>query len=219
MNEKELKMSLRQIAKEGWFICKVTNEFVDSLLGLEYDRPSQELKQRFLSRLRVRIQDAAIGRARRNVNPSILLFGQHVESVREIANLTRAEIAARLGKEVDFVQQIEKGDVSPLRLPPPDVADLLLLFQIKIKDAVQMVNTSLAIARFEQENNRAALDRRGGVRHEHRSGDAEETMEAFVNKLKRRWSRRRSGLSEEMQAFRTGLRIEFASRRRVRRIT
>lgn len=219
MNEMELRMGLRKIAEKGWFTCEVNDEFVDNLLGQEYVPPSLSIKQRFLSGLRVRIQDAAIRRARWNMNPAILLFGQYIESVRETANLTRAEIAARLGKEVRFVQQIESGDVDLLRLPLSDVADLVLLFQINTKDAVQMVNTSLAIACFVQENNRAALKRRANVRHEHRSDAVEETMEVFVNKLKHRWSVLRSGLSAEMKAFRANLRTELAKRRRVRRRT
>jgi hypothetical protein len=212
MIEKKLKMGLRQIANEGWFAVKVNNEFVDSLLAQEYDPPSEELKQHFLSKLRLRIQDAAILRAHRVLDPKVVPFGQFIASVREIAYLTRTELAAQLRKEVAFVQEVERGDVGVLRLAPTDVADLLFLFRIKIEDAVQMANASLAFARSVQEDRRAVRRTRGGVHQGLRNRDAEGPMEAREDKLKRRLARRQARLSEEVQAFLSSLRKELASR-------
>ena len=117
MIEKKLNMGLRQIGADGWLVVKVNNEFVDGLLAREYDPPSEERKQRFLSRLRLNIQDAAIKRARREVDSRVVPFGRFIASVRGIANLTRAEIADRLGKDVAFVDEVERGDVSVLHRP------------------------------------------------------------------------------------------------------
>ncbi len=60
MNDKLLKKSLLQLAGQGWHVVEITDEFLDNLLGLEIDPPSEELKEHFLSTLRVRIQDAAM---------------------------------------------------------------------------------------------------------------------------------------------------------------
>jgi hypothetical protein len=60
MNDKLLKKGLLQLAGQGWHIVEITDEYLDNLLGLEIDPPSEELKEHFLSTLRVRIQDAAM---------------------------------------------------------------------------------------------------------------------------------------------------------------
>jgi transcriptional regulator with XRE-family HTH domain len=143
MNEKELNIGLRSLAKEGWFVVKMTDELGESLLSQKYAPSSDERKDQFISRLRVRIQDSAIQNAKREIDPSIVPFGLFIECLRECAHLTRAEIASRLGKDNEFVQQIEQGVVSPLQLPTIDVADLVILFQIKIKDVARLADTSL----------------------------------------------------------------------------
>jgi hypothetical protein len=59
MNDRNLKEGLRQLADQGWFVAMITDKLVDRLLGRESDPPSDELKERFLSRLRIQILDAA----------------------------------------------------------------------------------------------------------------------------------------------------------------
>lgn len=213
MIEKKLKMGLRQIANEGWFVVRVNNEFVDSLLAQEYDSPSEEFKHQYLARLRLRlrIRDAAIQRVNRIWDPKVVPFGQFIESVRENANLTTAELASQLGKGVAFVQEIERGDVGVLRLAPSDVADLLFLFRFKFKDAVQMANAGLAFA--VQENKRAVRRIHGGGRHRHENSEAKGSMDASEDRLKRRLARRHARLSEQVQTFLSSVRKELASRR------
>jgi len=59
MNDTRLKAGLLQLADQGWSVAKITDEFVDSLLGRASDPPSEELKEHFLSALRIRIKGAA----------------------------------------------------------------------------------------------------------------------------------------------------------------
>jgi transcriptional regulator with XRE-family HTH domain len=166
MNKKQLKMCLRQIGNDGWFAVKITNEFVDSFLLTVPYPPPEELKQYFLSRLHVRMQDAAIKKAYRAADPAVVPFGRFIQSIRENANLTTSEIGNRLRKEEKFVQQVENGKVSLLRLPATDVADLRVLFQIKIKHAFQLVNASL-------------------------EKEAEKEAQAFLTSLRSEFARRR----------------------------
>jgi hypothetical protein len=68
MNDQQLKKGLRQLVDQGWFVAKITDEFVESLLGRESDQPFEELKEHFLSRLRARIKDAP-AQSRSNSGP------------------------------------------------------------------------------------------------------------------------------------------------------
>jgi hypothetical protein len=151
MNEKQLKAGLSQLASAGWSVVEFPDELLESLLGREFDAPAEAVKQRFLSKFRVRIQDAAIRKAHRTVGIDGVPFGRFIETIRETAMLTRSDIGSRLGKEEDFVQRVERGDVSPLLLSLAEVTDLVTLFQIRIKDAIQLVAAGLEFAHAKQE--------------------------------------------------------------------
>lgn len=58
MNERELKSGLRQLSHEGWFVAEVTDDFLQVLVGQPGDPPSDEVKDRCLSKLRARVQNA-----------------------------------------------------------------------------------------------------------------------------------------------------------------
>jgi hypothetical protein len=55
MNDQQLKKGLLQLGDQGWFVAKITEEFVKTLAGRESDPPSKELKEHFLVVLRARI--------------------------------------------------------------------------------------------------------------------------------------------------------------------
>ncbi len=55
MNDQLLKKGLRQLVDQGWFVAKITDEFVETLAGRESDPPSKEIKEHFLVGLRSRI--------------------------------------------------------------------------------------------------------------------------------------------------------------------
>ena len=80
MNDKLLKKGLLQLAGQGWHVVEITDEFLDSLLGFESDPPSEELKEHFLSRLRVRIQDAAMQQS--EYSPLSLKSGNQIGAPR-----------------------------------------------------------------------------------------------------------------------------------------
>ena len=63
MNERDLKSGLRQLSHEGWSVADVTDDFLEALLGGPEDPPSDEVKDRCLSKLRARVQDAMKRRA------------------------------------------------------------------------------------------------------------------------------------------------------------
>lgn len=149
------------------------------------------------------------------MDPANVTFERFIQSIRESANLTRAEIGDRLRKGEKFVQWIEEGEVSPLLLSPTDVADLLEFFQIKVKDVVQIVDASQQRARIEQDLRSSGTRLSGEAPQELRSEDTDQTAAALEDGLREREDRRQSGLSKETQAFFTSLRNELTRRREV----
>jgi hypothetical protein len=216
VNEKQLKKSLRLLADDGWFGVKITDEFVDGFLGREWEPRSDELKERFVSRLRIRIQDAAIKRAYPAVDPKVVSFGHFIWAIREIARITRAEIGARLGKGEDFVQRVEEDEASPVQISLTDFADLITLFQIKINDATPLITNGIELARVEQEYPSSAVsDMRARTRRNHPAGDAKNATRVLEDGQRRRGSLRNA--NEEAEVLLTSLRRELAQRRRTHR--
>lgn len=218
MNERQMKKGLRLLADDGWFGVKITDEYVDGFLGREWEPRSDELRESFVSRLRVRIQDAAIKRAYPAVDPKVVSFGQFIWAVRDIARMTRAEIADRLGKGEDYVRRVEEGDISPVQISPPDFADLLMVLQIKFKDAVQLINASTEFARAEQESAKTGSGLPAQTRHDHRAGDPENALDVFEGWQRQMRPRRHSHTRKEAEIFLMSLRRELARRGRTNRL-
>ena len=59
MNDLKLKEDLRLLADQGWFVAKITDELVESLVGRREMPPSGTLKEHFLLSLRARINQIA----------------------------------------------------------------------------------------------------------------------------------------------------------------
>jgi transcriptional regulator with XRE-family HTH domain len=219
MNEKQLNANLRRLANEGSHVVDITDELVDSFLKRELNPPSVEIKDRLVSKLRIQLQDAAIDKARRAVGVKVIPFGRFIESVREKAELTRRDIAGRLGKHEQFVQRVERGDMSPIDIPPTDFADLVVLFQIKVRDVAQLVSASLEIASAKQGFKTAAARSHGGIRHDQRSEDVERAMDALAARLKQKGKLQKSGQSNKVEALIALLEKEIGARRRTDLLT
>jgi transcriptional regulator with XRE-family HTH domain len=219
MNEKQLNANLRRLANDGSHVVDITDELVDSFLNRELNPPSSEVKDRIVSRLRIQLQDEAIEKARKAVGMKMVPFGRFLESVREKAELTRKEIAGRLRKHEQFVQRIERGDISPIDIPPTDVADLVVLFQIKVRDVAQLVSASLDIAGAKQGFKTAAARAHGGIRHDQRSEDVERAMDAIAARLKQKGKLQKSGQSNKVESLIALLEKEIGARGRTDLLT
>jgi hypothetical protein len=215
MNEKQLNANLRRLANDGSHVVDITDELVDSFLNRELNSPSGEIKDGFVSRLRIQLQDAAIEKARKAVGTKVVPFGRFLESVREKAELTRKEIAGRLRKQ----EQFERGDMSPIDIPPTDVADLVVLFQLRVRDVAQLVRASLDIASAKQGFKTAAARAHGGIRHDQRSEDVEKAMDALAARLKQKGKLPKSGQSNEVESLIALLETEIRARGRTDLLT
>jgi hypothetical protein len=58
MNEKQLKQGLLQLKSEGWLLGDISDDFVDEFLRIEFDAPARDIRERFLTAFRSRIQAA-----------------------------------------------------------------------------------------------------------------------------------------------------------------
>jgi len=219
MNEKQLNANLRRLANDGSQVVDITDELVDSFLNRELNSPSAEIKDGFVSRLRIQLQDAAIEKARKAVGMKVVPFGRFLESVREKAELTRKEIAGRLRKQEQFVQRVERGDMSPIDIPPTDVADLVVLFQLRVRDVAQLISASLDIASAKQGFKTAAARAHGGIRHDQRSEDVEKAMDALAARLKQKGKLPKSGQSNEVESLIALLETEIRARGRIDLLT
>ena len=219
MNEKELNSNLRRLANEGPHAVDITDELVDSFLNRELNPPTVEIKDRFVSRLRIQLQDAAIEKARRVVGMKVIPFGRFIESVREKAELTRNDIAGRLRKHEQFVQRVERGDVSPIDIPLADIADLIMLFHIKVRDLAQLMSASLEIASAKQEFKTAAARAYGGIRHDQRSEDVEKAMDALAARLRQKGKLQGSGNNDKVKVLIAQLTKEISARGRTDLLT
>jgi transcriptional regulator with XRE-family HTH domain len=213
MNERELKMGLRQLVNEGWSVRNIDDEFLDSLLRRESDPPSDEVREHFMLKLLPRIQDASIKKARLAWKPGVVPFGVFIASIRESAKLTRAEIGARLGKEESFIQRIEQGDVDPSHLPLPDFADLAILFQIKIKEAIKLVDASRQNTEWNKNSDKSA-PLSGGSWEDPENEESAKALELNSGKLMGNIAGSQLYVNDEAEDFWTSLRNELDRRGR-----
>ena len=211
MDEKRLKTGLRKLADTGWFVVNISDKSVNNLLEKKGKPPSEEAEEHFLSSLRLRIQDESIRRARQKLRTRVVPFDVFVGGIRECANLTRAEIGDRLGKNEEFVRRIEEGDLDPIHLSPSDFADLAILFQIKIKDAMKLHDASRQLA--EWKGGKSAPLSGGSWEAPWNEGSAE-SLDLNLGKLKRRIATRELDVSDGSEGFWTNLRDELAQRGR-----
>jgi ribosome-binding protein aMBF1 (putative translation factor) len=211
MNEKTLRTGLRKVADNGWFVVNITDKSVESLFDRKGKPPSEEAKKHFLSSLRVRIQDESIRRARQKLRTRVVPFEVFIGGIRECANLTRAEIGYRLGKDEESVRRIEEGDVNPIHLPPTDFADLAILFQIKIKDAMKLVDASRQTA---ERNSGKATTLSDGNSADPGNEESAKVLNLNLRKLKRKIAAGQLGVSDGSEGFWASLRDELARRGR-----
>jgi transcriptional regulator with XRE-family HTH domain len=210
MNEKLLNDLLLSAIRNGEVSLELSDTLVDSFL-------EQPLGERFAAstasvqwKLKVRQQDAAIAAARCQVSDTPQPFGRFVEAVRERAGLTRIAIAERLQKAEDYVQRLERGDLSPINVPAPDLANVLGLFNVHISSVPQMIMASLTAA-TDKATYRAAARSHGGIRREARGEDVERALDAFAVHMRQKALRQASAnIRSDVQAYVGKVREELA---------
>jgi len=183
MNEKFLNQLLASAVRRADIPLELDDMIVDLLLQQPQNEVPENAKARVRSKLRIKIQDAAIARASKSLDDDIVPFGQFIGSIRERAGLTRSEISTRLRKDDDYVERLERGHLNPIGLPTGDLADIVELFALAIRKLPKMVAASNALAGAKQ-GYRAVARSHGGVTHGKRGEDVERALEAFARTRK-----------------------------------
>ena len=212
MNEKELNDLLLQGIRKGEIPLDVSDPLANHWLATSTEL-SDAVKLRIKSNLKHRIQNAAIKQALSSAGKEVLPFGRFIESVRERAGLSRSDVAERLKKTDEYVQRVERGDVVPTQLKTSDFADVVELFQITVRAAVEMLKTAFDTLNYKS-TFRASARACAGLRNDKRGEDVERALDAFARK-KQRELPRKSGLPQEIEVCASKLQDELKQRGRV----
>ena len=211
MNEKELNDLISKGIRNGEIPLEVSDSVADHWLSTGTEI-SDAIKSRIKSNLKQRIQNAAIQQALSSAGKEVLPFGRFIESIRERAGLSRSDVAERLKKTDEYVQRVERGDVVPTQLKTPDFADLVELFQITVRAAVEMLQAAFDTLDYKS-TFRASARACAGLRNDKRGEDVERALDAFARK-KRRELPRTSTLPSDIEVCASKLQDELKQRGR-----
>jgi ribosome-binding protein aMBF1 (putative translation factor) len=212
MNEKELNDLILEGIRKGEIPLDVSDPVADHWLSTSAEL-SDAVKLRIKSQLKDRMQNAAIKQALSSIDKGVLPFGRFIESVRERAGLSRSDVAGRLKKTDEYVQRVERGDVVPTQLKTPDFADLVELFQITVRAAVEMLKAAFDTLDYKS-TFRASARACAGLRNDKRGEDVERALDAFARK-KQRELPRPSSLPPDIEVCASKLQDELKQRGRV----
>jgi transcriptional regulator with XRE-family HTH domain len=212
MNEKELNDLILKGIRNGEIPMEVSDSVADHWLSTGTEI-SDAVKLRIKSNLKQRTQDAAIQLALSSAGKEVLPFGRFLESIRERAGLSRSDVAERLKKTDEYVQRVERGDVVPTQLKTPDFADLVELFQITVRAAVEMLKAAFDTLDYKS-TFRASARACAGLRNDKRGEDVERALDAFARK-KQRELPRPSSLLPDIEVCASKLQDELKQRGRV----
>jgi len=141
---------LRDMADEGIFDGSM-EEHLDRLLR---EAEPTELTDNEQDRLYQTIKKAsdknAILDARRVTPLGGLPFGRYLQLIRDKCELTKEDVARLLNKNVIYVDKIETGQTSPLRLLSKEVADIMQLFRLTVSELKSTIKSFLSLADLKQ---------------------------------------------------------------------
>jgi ribosome-binding protein aMBF1 (putative translation factor) len=212
MNEKELNDLILKGIRNGEIPLEVSDSVAGHWLSTGTEI-SDAVKLRIKSNLKQRMQNAAIQQALSSAGKEVLPFGRFIESIRERAGLSRSDVAERLKKNDEYVQRVERGDVVPTQLRTPEFADLVELFQITIRAAVEMLKVGFDTLDYRN-TFRASARACAGLRNDQRGEDVERALDAFARKKKRDLPRK-STLPRDIEVCASKLQDELKQRGRV----
>jgi transcriptional regulator with XRE-family HTH domain len=107
-----------------------------------------ELEERYARSVKTAYEDMAIEKGKRRLYGEVKIFGRYIQYIRKEAGISASRIAQRLGKDKDFVEQLESGQISPLHIAKDTIADIMETFRINLKELVLAVKMSLHVSRM-----------------------------------------------------------------------
>lgn len=77
-------------------------------------------------------------------------FGRWLEGTRQSVRLTHENVAAALGKDEAFVEQIETGEILPWKLSLSDAEEIVILFRVHMDVVEQLVHSSYVVSKARE---------------------------------------------------------------------
>lgn len=105
-----------------------------------------ELEEKYTNSIKTAYEDIAIEKSKRMLYGQVKAFGRHIQHIRKEAGISASRIAERLGKDKDFFEKLESGQISPLNIAKGTIADIMEAFRINLKELVSTVKMSLQVS-------------------------------------------------------------------------
>lgn len=90
--------------------------------------------------------EKALVDARKNLSSIKLPLGRLIQFLRDKSGLSQIDIAKVLKKEESYIENLENGQINPLKLPVTDIADIMELFKITLSEFLIAINKFIALS-------------------------------------------------------------------------
>jgi transcriptional regulator with XRE-family HTH domain len=137
---------LREMAENGSFDEAIDESLVKHLREIEPSEISVSEFNQFLTTVKKASVENMILGARTEIPYKKLPFGRFIQLIRDRCDLTKADIAKVLDKDLTYIDKIEGGQTNPLHLNAKDIADIMQLFRINLTELKNCIDSFLSIA-------------------------------------------------------------------------
>lgn len=136
---------LQTMAKEGAFDSAMEESLNRLVRETEPAMLSDNELQQFYQTVRKASHENAIIEARGKTPATELPFGRHLQLIRDKSGLSQADIARLLNKDISYIEKIENGQISPLKLLAGDLADIMQIFRLTLTELKTTIKAFLSL--------------------------------------------------------------------------
>lgn len=138
---------LRILAKVGEIPFTVPEKEIEELNREYKDMPlPSEISKKYLASVKKAYEDLAIEKARRKLFEGGRPFGRHIQFLRKEAGINVKRLAERIGRDTRYVERMESGDMSPLKVSHDTISDLMEIFKINLRELISCIKAWLEIS-------------------------------------------------------------------------
>ena len=140
MKEEDLNKLLRLAIQKGELPLELDDATVDSWLAQDMAGVPPGVPSNIKRLVKARLQDTALQESAASINEIITPLGRLISAIRTKAGLSRADLAERLGKSDEYVEQIEESRAPVPRISTEDFIGLMHILRLtfsKVSETVQ----------------------------------------------------------------------------------
>ena len=145
LDVKAFEQELKVMAREG-----ILDADLDETLIAENEIEPATLTrdefQRFYQTAKKASHEKALIEARAKIAAGKDPFGRFLQRIREKSELSKQDVARLLNKDSSYIERIENGQISPLNLLPPAVADIMQLFRLTLSELKTGIKAFLTLS-------------------------------------------------------------------------